>query len=140
MAGIVRTAISLERGLLEKLDELRELLGIKSRSRAISEAIALFLSDKYWLLERGGDEEVTGSITVIYDHHEGGHDIAHVQHEFLDVIRSTSHIHLDERRCLEVILVRGRLSRIKEMIRRIHEMKGVKILRPIMIPLTTHGD
>ena len=50
-----------------------------------------------------------GVVTLIYDHHAGriAERLTELQHQHLDRVVTTTHVHLDARRCLEVILLRG---------------------------------
>ncbi len=50
-----------------------------------------------------------GVVTLIYDHHVSriAERLTDLQHHHLDRVVTTTHVHLDERRCLEVILLRG---------------------------------
>ena len=47
-------------------------------------------------------------------------------HECLDEIVSSVHVHMDEHNCLEVVIVRGKAGRIKEIADRLLSLKGVK--------------
>ncbi len=51
-----------------------------------------------------------GVVTLIYDHHVGrvAERLTELQHLHLSRVVTTTHVHLDARRCLEVILLRGR--------------------------------
>ena len=48
-------------------------------------------------------------VTLIYDHHAGrvAERLTELQHLHLNRVVTTTHVHLDARRCLEVILLRG---------------------------------
>ncbi|MEN6525937.1 MAG: nickel-responsive transcriptional regulator NikR, partial [Candidatus Polarisedimenticolia bacterium] len=46
-------------------------------------------------------------------------------HEHHDEILATLHVHLDESRCLEVMALRGRPSRLREIADLLSGMKGV---------------
>ncbi len=133
MSDIVRTSISLPRELLDRLDRLIEVTGIRNRSRAISEAISLFLAERVWLVE-GGDFQVIGSLTLIYRHDQVYNQMLNVQHRYGDVIRSTSHVHLDENRCLEVLMVSGPISAVRNMVKEMERMKGVEVIKTFLTP------
>jgi len=45
------------------------------------------------------------------------------------VVNSTTHIHLDESRCLEIISVRGRMDRIQALAKYIMRKRGVTQLK-----------
>lgn len=133
LKGVSRTAISIPSELMKQLDDLISKMGLRSRSKAISEAISLYLAERYWVLS-DADTEVTGVIIIIYDHH-GGLEVTEVQHEYLDLIKSASHIHVDEERCLEVIMVMGQLSRVRQLFRELQPLKSIEMIKPFLVPI-----
>ena len=58
------------------------------------------------------DEEVAGTVTLIYDHHVRGLSdlLLELQHNYHRLILSTMHMHLDHHNCLEVLAVKGTAS------------------------------
>lgn len=133
MTGVSRTAISIPTDLMNQLDDLISRMKLRSRSKAISEAISLYLAERYWVLS-DLDVEVTGVILIVYDHRKGA-EITEIQHKYLDLIRSTSHIHVDEERCLEAIIVVGSLSRIRMLFKELQPLKSVETVKPFLIPV-----
>ena len=53
-------------------------------------------------------------------------NLVDIQHDYHKVIISTQHIHLDSRMCLEVIVVRGKISEIYQLESKLKSIKGVK--------------
>ena len=53
----------------------------------------------------------------------------HLQHEFTDIISASTHVHLDHDNCLETVLVKGQIKRIKELVRVMSQNRGIKTLR-----------
>ncbi|RDD53996.1 MAG: nickel-responsive transcriptional regulator NikR [Candidatus Korarchaeota archaeon NZ13-K] len=133
MRGVSRTAISVPRDLMNQLSDLLSRTGVRSRSKAISEAISLYIAERYWILS-DVDKEVTGAILLVYDHHRG-RDVVEVQHKYLDLIRSTSHVHVDEERCLEVVIILGSLSRVRQLFMELQGLGVVEIIKPFLVPL-----
>lgn len=123
MAELVRFGVSIERDLLEAFDAFIEARSYPNRSEAIRDLIRDRLTAREW--EEGGD--VAGGIVLLYDHHrrELSERLTHIQHHALDVIVSNMHVHLDHRNCLEVIVVRGPVDRIRDLAWRIRSLKGV---------------
>ncbi|MEM2490359.1 MAG: nickel-responsive transcriptional regulator NikR, partial [Candidatus Korarchaeum sp.] len=52
-----------------------------------------------------------------------------------DLIRSTSHVHVDEERCLEVVIVLGSLSRVRQLFTELQALRTVSTIKPFLIPL-----
>src|SRR5262245_54241525 len=75
-----------------------------------------------------GDEEIAGTITLVYDHHKQHVQatLTDIQHDHEDVIISTLHVHLDHHNCLEVLAVRGRAATVKKIADELIAAKGVK--------------
>jgi hypothetical protein len=48
-----------------------------------------------------------------------------MQHELGDQVRSTMHVHLDDERCLEVIVMRGRADRLQRVAEKLFATRGV---------------
>ena len=62
--------------------------------------------------------------------------MTHLQHRYYQSIISTTHIHLDDHNCLEVLMVRGKGEEIKKISDRLIGTKGVKHGK---LSLTTTG-
>jgi len=124
MPGLVRFSVSVDEELLCDFDALCRERGWSNRSEAIRDAIRRQLIQREW--EAG--EEVTGVITLLYDHHQPGlsERLTEIQHHTLSDVISTTHVHVDARNCLEVIIVRGEARNIEALADRLIGLKGVK--------------
>ncbi len=124
MGKLVRFSVSIEEELLHTFDELIAKRGYPNRSEAIRDAIREQLIHREW--EEG--EEVTGVITVLYDHHRPGLSSAltDLQHHALAQVISTTHVHLDGTNCLEFVAVRGEARAIQALADHLVSLKGVK--------------
>lgn len=74
------------------------------------------------------DTLVMGTLTIMYNHHANNltdalHDI---QHDFCDFIISTTHVHVDEHTCLEVIILKGENEVVRLIADKILGTKGVE--------------
>jgi CopG family nickel-responsive transcriptional regulator len=80
---------------------------------------------------------VIGVIGVYYIHGKRHVDeeLVEIQHEYLDIIISTQHIHLTKESCAEFIIVRGKISRIEELIRDLSKTEIIHIDH-MLIPLS----
>jgi CopG family nickel-responsive transcriptional regulator len=74
-----------------------------------------------------GDEEVVGTITLVYDHEtrELSKKLTRLQHHHHNVVLASTHVHLDEHMCAEMILTKGPASEIEEMASLLRQQKGV---------------
>ena len=125
MAKTVRFSVSISSDLLERFDHAIKERSYGSRSKAVRDMIVNFLIERAW--ERS-DEEVMGSLTILYDHEVKGlvEKLLDIQHENREVIISTMHIHVDERNCMEILAVKGYPKEIRNLSDRILSCKGVK--------------
>jgi len=129
MVKTVKTGVSLPADLVSELDRIVSELNLPSRSYALRRAVMDFISEREWM--KSGKGILIGAINVLYDHtiHEISDKLIEVQHKFLDIIKSAVHIHVDERRCLEVILVQGKAERIRELAKSIESQKGLFFIK-----------
>jgi CopG family nickel-responsive transcriptional regulator len=123
--GVGRLSISLPRDLLKDLDQMVREKGYANRSMMIGDMT------RDWLVEhrsQHGDEEIAGTITLVYDHHRSHVQavLTDLQHEHHHSIVSTLHVHLDHDHCLEVIVVRGKAATMKKLADELIAAKGVK--------------
>ena len=124
MSNLVRFGVSLDKELLQKFDERIKQKKYTNRSEAIRDLIRDDLVKKEW--QEG--KEVTGSITLVYNHHkrELTNLLIDIQHDYHDTVLSTQHIHLDEDNCLEIVVVKGKPREIEALYGKLKAAKGVK--------------
>jgi len=127
----VKFGVYLPEDLARELEECMELTGIRSKSRIIQEALRLFIIEHKWK----SVGRVSGIIGIVYDHTISGVDelLTDIQHDYLDIIVSTIHVHLDKHRCMLAIIVRGDTGRIKKFINEIMGVRGVLITRSMLL-------
>ena len=118
-----RFGVSIPSRLLERFDELVDEKKYGNRSEAIRDLIRQFLVEEEW----NSDEETMGTVTLVYDHHVGdlSEELNSIQHDMVDSIVSSLHVHLTHDMCLEVIVVRGKSSRIRKLADKLIGTKGV---------------
>lgn len=121
--------------MLAKFDKIIDEKGYTNRSEAIRDLIRDFIVRHEWEV---GDEEVAGTITIVYNHDEAEvvKELLDLQHDYIDEIVSSLHVHMDEHNCLEVVVVKGKATRIKKIAERLISLKGVKHGKLVM---TTTG-
>ena len=128
MAELERIGISLDKDLLARFDALIVRQGYQSRSEAIRDMVRQQLSQ-----ERLADPdcEAVAAVLLVYDHHAANlaEKLIGIQHSHLLQAISSLHVHLDHHDCLEVIVLRGRVSEINRVGENILSIKGVKLGR-----------
>jgi CopG family nickel-responsive transcriptional regulator len=128
---LMRFSVAIGGELLRKFDAFCEKHRYPNRSEAVRGLI------RAALIEEAIDEETTdamGVVTLIYDHHAGrvAERLTDLQHEHINAVVTTTHVHLDARRCLEVILLRGRTKTVRKLADDLIGTKGVETGRLVL--------
>ncbi len=134
MEELYRFGVSMEQSLIEKFDKLIEKKGYTNRSEAIRDLIRESLAaDKIEVK----NELMFGVISFIYNHHqrELEEKITDYQHHNYKSIVSTTHIHIDNENCLEIIILKEKAKRIKAIADKIFSYKGVKSGKLSLVPM-----
>lgn len=129
---ITRISITLPEDLLRELDRSLKSQEYASRSEAIRDAIRDFLTNYKW--RSGLEGELLGVVVMVYDHEVKGltEEILEIQHKSEGIIRSSQHLHLDEKNCMETLLVRGAAGEIKKLVDRLGALRGVKQVKLVV--------
>ncbi|MGA3210263.1 MAG: nickel-responsive transcriptional regulator NikR [Terriglobales bacterium] len=124
MADLVRTGLSLERGLLEKFDDAIARRGYLNRSEAVRDLI------REHLVSEEGDQNkiIAGTLTMVYDHHRPNltERLVEIQHHAHTQVLAATHVHLDHHNCLEVVIMKGRSADLRKIADQILSLRGVK--------------
>ena len=81
MSKVTRIGVTFPPELLKDFDEIIGKMGYESRSKAIQDAVRLYVSDQKWIKEE--DTVQTGSLLMVYDHDAKGleSELTETQHE-----------------------------------------------------------
>ena len=123
MSEIARVSVSLESVLLEKLDQLAANSNYQNRSEFIRDLIRDQLTRQQWK----NDEEVIGTLTLVYNHHQRGltEKLVELQHHCHETVLAATHVHLTHEICAEMIMIRGRGTGISQLLKAIKQQRGV---------------
>jgi|CZKU01.1.fsa_nt_gi CopG family nickel-responsive transcriptional regulator len=119
---LVRFGVAMKRPLLEQLDLIVDERGV-TRSELLRDLVRAEVVRAQ--VAKGAPAVAT--LTLVYDHHvrELTEKLTEFQHQLGDRVRSTLHVHLDEKRCLEVIILRGMSDELKRVADRLLATRGV---------------
>ena len=128
MSDLERIGVSLDKVLLTQFDALIEKKRYPNRSEAIRDLIRQNLSEQEVTKPNA---RAVASILLIYDHHSMklAQRLVEIQHHHLVQTISAQHIHLDHDNCLEVIILKGKVTQIRRISDLITGLKGVKLSR-----------
>lgn len=123
MADVARLSFSIETPLLEQLEGLVRESGYSNRSEYIRDMIRSRLVERQWRR----NERAVGTMTLIYDHHQRGLNgrLNQLQHAHHGSILASTHVHLDNHLCAEMIMVKGRPGDIRKLCDMLGQLKGV---------------
>ena len=124
MKQVVRFGVSLEKELLRRFDFLIGEKRYLNRSEAIRDLIRENLVKTEWI--KG--EKVAGVITLVYDHHKPdlSQQLTDIQHHHGNIVVTTTHVHLDNNNCLEVVVLRGKSKAVRSLCEKLVALKGIK--------------
>ena len=127
MAELTRVSISLETALLAAFDRSNAARGYATRSEAVRDLIRDHLVREESKGEPGSTADQVAVVTLVYDHHarELAARLIDKQHHHHDLVVSSLHVHLGERHCLEVSVLRGSAHQIKHLAEELLATKGV---------------
>jgi len=119
-----RFSISLDEQLLEQFDGYIRPRGYSNRSEAVRDLIRKVLVNEEW----EQDSEVVGVVSIVYNHHQPQlqEKITELQHTYHNLITSTTHVHMEHHNCLEVTIVKGRVTLVRELAENLMALRGVK--------------
>ena len=123
MSDIERISLSIEKPLLAQLEQLVAASHYENRSEFIRDLIRNCLVDQEW----AAGQDLLGTISLVYDHHARGltERLTQIQHRFAGHVLATTHIHLDNHLCAEMIMVRGNGQEVKALADQLQREKGV---------------
>jgi CopG family nickel-responsive transcriptional regulator len=125
MKRVTRFGVSIETDLIKRFDRLIRKEGIPNRSEAFRDLI------RARIIEYESSDSTTnalGVLSLVYDHHKPDLEdqLTEIQHRHHHEIISTTHVHIDHDRCLEVILLKGTVGRIRAIAKQLSNPKGVQ--------------
>jgi CopG family nickel-responsive transcriptional regulator len=128
---LVRFSVAIGGELLRKFDQYRTSHRYPNRSEAVRGLMRGALIEE---TITHAESEAMGVVTLIYDHHVSriARRLTDLQHHHLDRVVTTTHVHLDEGRCLEVILLRGPAREIRNLADDLIGTKGVETGRLVL--------
>jgi len=129
----IRFSVSLPARLVERFNKAYKLMGYRSRSKAIHDAIGNFISEFEWMKENNGD--ITGAILVMYyiDKPNLISEISETRKDFRGAICSTLNMIAGENKCMEIIAVRGKSKEIRELAKALMVKRGVKQIKTALL-------
>lgn len=133
---LMRFSVAMPESLLVEFDHLVARRGLaKNRSEVIRDLVRDALVESECATP---GRLVMGTLTIVYNHHANDlqDKLHHIQHQYLDLIITSVHVHVDEDNCMEVIILKGETGVVQDVANMILGTKGVKTGKLVM---TTTG-
>ena len=127
-SNLKRFGVSMEEGLLKKFDRLVALKGYSNRSEAFRDLVRESIMQHIY---EDSEQIIAGSILLFYNHDQRKlvEEMTRIQHEHHYLILATTHFHISEANCLEIIVVKGKVKEVQKLSHELTTLKGV-----------SHGD
>ncbi len=124
MSDVTRFSVSLETELLEKFDLYVQDGKFATRSEAVRQLVHERLANNKW---DANDTEMIATLMLIYDHHKPKlvEKLIDVQHGHANHVIASLHVHLDLNHCMELIVLKGKPSRLRALAAELRGLKGV---------------
>lgn len=121
---LTRFGVSMDEKLLKDFDQIIDEKGYQNRSEAVRDLVR----DAILQHHAANDAEVVaGTIMLFYNHHQNQlvNEMLRIQHNYHDHVLATTHLHIDYDNCLELIVVKGVASELRELSDQLITLKGV---------------
>jgi CopG family transcriptional regulator, nickel-responsive regulator len=121
-----RFTISLDENLAAAFDELVKNRGYATRSEAVRDILRTHLQQSRE--QRDAKGSCVASLSYVYNHHERelSERLTSIQHAHHDLTISTMHAHLDHDQCIETVMLKGQVLKVREFAQQIIAERGVR--------------
>ncbi|MFP4365617.1 MAG: nickel-responsive transcriptional regulator NikR [Bacteroidales bacterium] len=121
--SVIRFGVSLEKKLLDELDNYTSENKFANRSQAIRHLINNNIVNEKWQC----NNIVAGAITLVYDHHKKDliSNLLNIQHDYHENVLSSQHFHIDHDMCMEIIAVKGKAVTLTHLSEKLIAIKGI---------------
>jgi CopG family nickel-responsive transcriptional regulator len=121
-----RFTISLDKNLATAFDALIKERGYATRSEAVRDILRSHLQKSAEGRDTRGS--CVANLSYVYNHHERelAERLTSIQHAHHDLTVSAMHAHLDHDQCIETLILKGTVSRVREFAQEIIAERGVR--------------
>ena len=121
-----RFTISLDENLAAAFDQLIKERGYATRSEAVRDILRSHLQARDESKDSKG--ACVANLSYVYNHHERelAERLTSIQHDHHDLTVSTMHAHLDHDQCIETVVLKGPINRVRVFAEQIMAETGVR--------------
>jgi len=124
---MVVISVSLSAQELKEFEKVASQAGFSSRSDAVRDALARFVSDNNWANDMEG--KVSCALSIVYSDRKKLH-VHEIVHQYSDIVHSSMHTHLGQR-CVEQIVLDGDGEEVRKLLSELLGHKDVRITMAI---------
>jgi CopG family nickel-responsive transcriptional regulator len=130
-----RITITVDDELMEDVDRFIARRGYQNRSEAIRDLARAGIAQTHQGASDGGD--CVAAVIYVYDHAARDLSKRLVQefHGHHELALATLHVHLDEKSCMEVNVLKGAVEQVEHLADHVIAERGVRHGRLVMIPV-----
>ena len=114
-------SMSLHDDILEEIDSLKKDMGFKGRSETIRAGINSLSAERKNRNKLKG--KINATLSVVHNHAK---NVGKLTHEYQDIVISHLHNHLDNNKCLDVFILKGNSSLIRDLVERFQKHKKIE--------------
>ncbi len=121
---VSRFGVSLEKDLLDALDQYVKENRFSNRSQAIRQLISRNIVEQKWQC----NNNVAGSVTLVYDpnRREILNQLADILENYHQEILSTQRLILNKSKHMEIVAIKGAASRLTDLADQLISIKGMQ--------------
>jgi len=136
-----RLTISLDSGLAEELDRLIRAQGYGNRSEALRDILRRHIEQSR-LQQEAESLHCVANLSFVYNHHSRtlAERVMNLQHDQHDLTIASQHVHLDHNHCLESLMLKGPVQRVRTFAERLCAERGVRHGNLNLIPVEAAAD
>jgi CopG family nickel-responsive transcriptional regulator len=121
-----RFTISLDASLATAFDRLIKERGYTTRSEAVRDILRTHLQMS--IEKRDTEGSCVANLSYVYNHHERdlAERLTNIQHAHHDLTVSAMHAHIDHDQCMETVLLKGPVKRVRDFAEAMIAERGVR--------------
>jgi CopG family transcriptional regulator, nickel-responsive regulator len=135
-----RITVTIDDELLAAIDRVITARGYQNRSEAIRDLARAGMAE----IEENSASHHAGVAALVYVYDHEGRELAkrltRAFHDHHDLSLATMHVHLDHESCLEIAVLRGEMSDIRNFSEHVIAERGVRHGRLVAVPVALETE
>lgn len=128
-----RVTITLDDDLMAALDRFMAARGYQNRSEVIRDLARTGILEAD---EADDDGNCVAAVVYVYDHdtRQLPKRLTQAYHDHHDMALATCHVHLDQERCMEVTMLKGRRGEVRHFAEHVIAERGIRHGHIVLVP------